>query len=65
VKLGKTTKPAIEPKRLADEAAPLYLPDNEKLLFRKGSKLRIVVSATVETSSGTCSPVLPRKKSIL
>jgi hypothetical protein len=28
---------------------------NEKLVFPKGAKLRIVVSATVKTNAGTCS----------
>jgi hypothetical protein len=55
VKLGRATKPAIEPKQIADEASPLYLPDNEKLVFPKGAKLRIVVSAAVKTDAGTCS----------
>jgi len=55
VKLGRPTKPAIEPKQIADEASPLYLPENEKLVFPKAAKLIIVVSATVRTNAGTCS----------
>lgn len=55
VKLGRTTRAAVEPKQLADETSPLYLPDGEKLVFPKGARLRIVVSATVKTNSGACS----------
>jgi hypothetical protein len=55
VTLGRPTKPAIEPKPIADEAPPLYLPDNEKLVFPKAAKLKIAVSATVKTNAGTCS----------